>query len=92
MPSVEGEGAISLWGRCHQSKGKVPSVEGEGAISLWGRCQPYRDSEAPVVSGPLIGQHSPAVLIPYAQGPGRGSGCIRKCCFASTNLWVYSQM
>ena len=54
------------------------------STTVWGRgfpCQPYRDSEAPVVSGPLIGQHSPADLIPYAPGPGRGSGCIRKCYF-----------
>ena len=54
------------------------------STTVWGRgfpCQPYRDSEAPVVSGPLIGRHSPAVLIPYAQGPGRGSGCIPKCYF-----------
>ena len=64
------------------------------STTVWGRgfpCQPYRATEAPVVSGPLIGRHSPAVLIPYAQGPGRGSGCIRKCCFHSTNFWVYSQ-
>ena len=54
------------------------------STTVWGRgfpCQPYRDSEAPVVSGPLIGRHSPADLIPYAPGPGRGSGCIRKCYF-----------
>ena len=48
--------------------------------------QPYRDSEAPVVSGPLIGRHSPADLIPYAPGPGRGSGCIRKCYFTQPNF------
>ena len=44
---------------------------------MWGRgfpCQPYRDSEVPVVSGPLIGRHSPAVLIPYAQAQAEGVG------------------
>ena len=41
-----------------------------------------------VVSGPLIGQHSPAVLITYSCDPGRGSGCIRECSFHSTCVGV----
>ena len=41
-------------------------------------CQPLRLRSC-LVSGPLIGQLTPADLIAYSCGPVGGSGCIRKC-------------
>ena len=51
-----------------------------GQLSL-----PALETQKLNVSGPLIGQHSPAVLITYSCDPGRGSGYY----FTQPNVGVF---